>query len=144
MNYGISKEKIKKRILFIKRKFNPIAYILILLLTIFGVACSTKESSGNIYGTYQIYSEDPEVRRFIEGQDTYIRLNDDQTVIYNSTINNKLKYNIKGKFSYEEKTNTLTINWEEGNLPDKLKIEKEGAANIIRIGNTIYKKDKPG
>lgn len=128
----------------IKRKLITSACILILSVAIISLACSdSKDRSPNIYGTYIIYSDDPQLKRFTEGQDTYIRLNKDKTIVYNSTINYKPKFNFKGNFTFDEKTNTLTIEWKSGKLPDKITVEKKEEDYLIRIGKTVYLKKKP-
>lgn len=100
-----------------------------------------KNDNPNIFGTYKIYSDDPAVRLFIEGQDTYIKLNDDQTIVYNSTINGKPKFHNEGTFTLD-KNNEITIQWKTGKLPGKLRIEMGKDDYMIRIGSTIYKKEK--
>src|SRR5204863_5532123 len=87
-----------------------------------------------LFGTYRIYSEDPSVKRWIAGENTYIKLNNDKTIVYNSTINGKQKFHFEGEFVLDEKTNTLTIQWKAGKLPEKMQIRKIGTDYVIEIG----------
>lgn len=96
--------------------------------------------TSNILGTYRIYSNDPAVQQWIVGENTYLKLNSDNTIIYNTTMNGKQRFHFEGKFTLDRSTNTLTIQWQDGKLPNKLKIEEEGSDYIIRIGTTTYKK----
>jgi len=75
------------------------------------------------------------------GEDTYLKVNNDHTIIYNSTMNGKQRFHFEGNFRLDDKTNTLTIQWKEGKLPDTLKIINVGPDYIIQIGNTTYKKE---
>jgi len=102
---------------------------------------SSCNKSSNILGTYRIYSNDPEVRRWIIGENTYLKLNSDNTIVYNSTMNGKQRFHFEGKFTLDKSTNTLTIQWQDGKLPSKLKIEETGSDYIIHIGTTTYKKE---
>lgn len=97
--------------------------------------------TSNVLGTYRIYSSDPAVRQWIIGENTYLKLNSDNTIIYNSTMNGKQRFHFEGKFSLDKSTNTLTIEWHEGKLPNKLRIEEKGSDFLIHIGTTTYKKE---
>jgi len=119
---------------------NTIVILLIALGSAFLFACNKDSSS--IYGTYEISSDDPAVQMFIRGQDTYIKLNEDQTIIYHNTINGKPKFHIEGTYTLDKKTNDLAIRWKEGKLPANLKVEKQGEDNVIKVGSTLYKKEK--
>src|SRR4030095_2353205 len=105
------------------------------------LSCNNK-STPAIVGTYRIYSEDPSIQRWIAGEDTYFKLNDDHTIIYNSTINGKPKFNFDGNFVLDQKTNELTIDWNQGKLPNKLQVQQVGSDYIIQVGTTTYKKQK--
>jgi len=96
--------------------------------------------TSNVLGTYRIYSNDPAVQQWIVGENTYLKLNSDNTIIYNSTMNGKQRFHFEGKFKLDESTKTLTIEWKEGKLPSKLQIEEKGSDYIIQIGTTTYKK----
>ena len=100
------------------------------------------DASSFIYGKYKWYSEDPSVNRFIMYEDNYLKVNEDQTIVYHTTINSKPKFNFKGEFTLDKETTTLNIKWKEGKLPAKLTIEKKGEDYIIKVGETIYKKEK--
>ena len=95
----------------------------------------------NILGTYRIYSSDPAVQQWIVGENTYLKLNSDNTIIYNSTMNGKQRFHFEGKFTLDQSTNTLTIQWQDGKLPSKLRIEQKGSDYVIQIGTTTYKKE---
>lgn len=132
---AINALRIKKTLAYLLKS------ILILLIgSIFFVSC--RQDTYSIQGTYRIYSEDPMVKLFIAGQDTYIRIQDDGKIIYNTTINQKPKFHNEGTYTLDEKTNTLEIKWDSGKLPTKLTVEKEKEDYLIRIGETIYKKEK--
>lgn len=131
---------IVKETMTIKRKRFPVAIAILVFTAFFLPAC--KKDSSSIYGTYEIYSDDPAVRMFIRGQDTYIKLNEDQTIIYHNTINGKPKFHIEGTYTLDKKTNDLTIRWKEGKLPANLKVEKQGEDQVIKVGSTLYKKEK--
>jgi len=99
------------------------------------------QNNSNILGTYRIYSNDPAVQQWIVGENTYLKLNSDHTIIYNSTMNGKQRFHFEGKFTLDQSTNTLTIQWQDGKLPGKLRIEQKGQDYIIQIGTTTYKKE---
>ena len=104
-------------------------------------ACSNVDPDNvGIYGKYKSYSEDPAVNRYLINEDNYIQINKDNTIVYNTTINGKPKFNFKGTYTYDKVSDTLTIKWAEGKIPDKLKIELSGKDQIIKIGETFYKK----
>jgi hypothetical protein len=117
------------------------AFPLLLFITLL-LSCADNTGSLPIYGKYKMFSNDPAVSQFITNEDNYIQVNPDNTIVYNSTINNKPKFNFKGAYTYEKESNTLNVKWTEGKLPDKLKIEISGEDQIIRIGETAYKKEK--
>ena len=106
------------------------------------IGCSNIETAPSyVYGKYRISSDDPNVQRFISEENTYLEIKKDQTIEYNSTINNKPKFNFSGDFTFDKTTNTLTIKWKDGKLPSDLKIEKSNNDYLIRIGETNYKKE---
>jgi len=125
-----------------KKLIAALAFIILAFTSFFLPAC--KRNSSAVYGTYKIYSDDPAVRMFITGQDNYIKLNDDQTIIYHTTINDKPKFHIEGAFTLDKKSDEITVQWKSGKLPGKLKIEKQGEDYVIKIGSTLYKKEKAG
>lgn len=110
-----------------------------LFLVIF-LSCNSNKSV--VFGTYRIYSNDPAVQQWIVGENTYLKLNSDNTIIYNSTMNGKQRFHFEGNFTLDDKKNTLTIQWKEGKLPSKIQIQKIGTDYVIQIGNTTYKKEK--
>ena len=128
------------------KKMSPIvtknhAFITFLLI-IFLLSCSdSREDSMSIYGKYKMFSDDPNISRFIANEDNFIQVNKDKTIIYNSTINNKPKFNFTGSYTLEENSNILAITWTEGKLPDTLKIELINDYHIIKIGETSYRKE---
>jgi len=99
------------------------------------------DKTSNLLGTYRIYSNDPAVQQWIVGENTYLKLNSDNTIIYNTTMNGKQRFHFEGKFTLDKSTNTLTIQWQDGKLPSTLKIEESGSDYIIRIGTTTYKRE---
>lgn len=117
------------------------AFRLLLFISLL-LSCSDNTGSLPIYGKYKMLSNDPAISRFIANEDNYIQVNTNKTIVYNSTINNKPKFNFKGEYSYDKESNTLHIKWTGGKLPDQLKIEISGEDYIIRIGETVYKKEK--
>ena len=116
-----------------------IPFLSILSVVLF--ACPNVDSGNTgIYGKYRSYSEDAAVNRYLINEDNYIQINKDNTIVYNTTINGKPKFNFKGTYTYDKVSDTLTIKWTEGKIPDKLKIELTGKDQIIKIGETFYKK----
>lgn len=103
---------------------------------------ANKKDQPSIYGVYRIYSNDPAVQLFIAGQNTYLKLNEDRTIVYNTTINGVPKFHFEGTFI--QHNNELAITWKDGKLPGKLKIETQQNNQIIKIGSTLYKKEKAG
>ena len=101
-----------------------------------------KEPLSPVIGTYRISSNDPMIQRAVYNQDIYLKVDKNNTIAYNTTINGKRKFDFSGTYVLDEKTNTLTIAWLGGNLPGQLKVEQEGEDYIIRIGHTTYKKEK--
>jgi hypothetical protein len=115
----------------------PLLFISLLL------SCSDSNSdSSSIHGKYKMFSDDPAISRFIANEDNYIRVNNDNTIVYNSTINGKPKFNFKGNYTYDPLSKTLTVQWAEGKLPAQLKVELADGEHIIKIGETSYKKEK--
>ena len=115
----------------------PLLFITLLL------SCSDNTGEAlPIHGKYKMFSNDPAISRFIAIEDNYIQVNTDNTIIYNSTINGKPKFNFKGDYTYEPVSNTLTVQWEEGKLPAQLKVELADGEHIIKIGETSYRKEK--
>ena|SRR5215510_10143237 len=107
------------------------------------MSCSNPgDSPSSIYGKYKAFSNNPSINQFIINEDNYIMLNDDKAIIYHTTINGKPKFNFKGRYDYMKESGTLNIKWEEGKLPDQLRIEKSGEDYLITIGETLYKKEK--
>ena len=119
-------------------------YALLLLLCItFLLSCSDySDEASSIYGKYKMFSSDPAISQFIAHEDNYIQVSKDKTIVYNSTINGKPKFNFKGDYTYDREANTLLIKWVSGKLPDKLKIEEIEGERLIKIGETSYKKEK--
>lgn len=115
---------------------------LLLLISIAVVLFFNKKEPSAVYGSYRIYSSDPIVNKFTSGQDIYLQVNNNQTIIYHTTINGKQKFHNTGVFTFDEKTNTLAINWKDGKLPTTLKIEKQKENYVIKIGATVYTKEK--
>ena len=118
-------------------------YALIPLLTfILLLSCSdNKKESLPIHGKYKMFSNDPAISQFIAIEDNYIRVNNDGTIIYNSTINGKPKFNFRGDYTYDPGSKILTIKWAEGKLPAQLKVESVDDEHTITIGETSYKKE---
>ena len=108
------------------------------------VSLSCNSKNPDIYGTYRIFSEDPSIEKWLAGETTFLQLNSNNTIIYQSTMNGKQRFHFEGNFSFDRKTNTLTIHWTDGKLPNKMQIEKRGDDYIIQIGSTIYKKSARG
>jgi len=106
------------------------------------VLFSCNKTTSPVFGTYKIYSEDPSVKRWIAGENTYLKLSNDYTIVYNSTINGKQKFHFDGNFVLDQKTNELTIEWKQGKLPTKLQVQQVGSDYIIQVGTTTYKKEK--
>jgi len=128
-----------------RKKFTVQLFTSILLLTIVvAILLSCNRRRPAVVGTYKMYSDDPSVQAWIAGENTYIKLNSDNTIVYNSTINGKQKFHFNGSFVLDEKTNELTIQWKEGKLPDKLLVQQIGPDYFIQIGTTKYKKEKTG
>ncbi|MFV8271281.1 hypothetical protein ACNQGP_15285 [Flavobacterium sp. GT2N3] len=127
----------------LKRKKNFITASFLILLTLIAVLLFfNKREPSSVYGSYKIYSNDPTVNKFTSGQDIYLKVNNDRTIIYHTTINGKQKFHNTGVFILNEKTNTLAIQWKDGKLPSKLKIEKQKENYVIKIGTTVYMKEK--
>lgn len=127
------------------KKKNELFTIIIIVLAFVASAFIffTREPKPNpVFGTYRIYTTDPNILRHVINQDISLKLNENHTIAYNTTLNGKRFQDISGTFVLDEKTNTLTIAWLRGKLPKKLKVEKEGNDYIIRIGETMYKKEK--
>jgi hypothetical protein len=119
-----------------------ITVMVVLAIGIFFLYSAKKETMGTppVYGVYRIYSDDPAIRLYIQDQNTYLKINTDQTIVYNTTINGKPKFSFEGTFT--QKNNELAIQWKDGKLPSSLTVEKKGDDQIIKIGSTIYKKEK--
>ncbi|HEX6845496.1 MAG TPA: hypothetical protein VF144_00895 [Chitinophagaceae bacterium] len=115
--------------------------LMVLPMLAIGCANNTAQTSPAL-GKYKMYSDDPEINRFISFEDNYIQINKDNTIIYNSTINSKPRFNFKGDYEYDAALRTLTIKWSDGKIPEKLIIEKNGDDDIIKIGQTSYKRLK--
>lgn len=120
-----------------------ITVIIALAVGIFFILTTNiKNNTTPIYGVYRIFSDDAAVKMYIEGQNTYIKLNEDKTIIYNTTINGKPKFNFEGTFT--QRNNEIAIQWKDGKLPANLKIETKGDEQVIKIGSTLYKKERTG
>lgn len=116
---------------------------LVVVIALSGFLFFTTPKSGSpVYGTYRISSNDPMIKKSVQNQDIYLQIKEDHLIVYNTTVNGKPMFNVKGAFTVNNRTNTLNINWFGGKLPAHLKVEKEGEDYIIRIGETIYKKEK--
>jgi hypothetical protein len=118
--------------------------ITMLVLGVLLLASVKQEQSATlpVQGIYRIYSDDPAVRLYIQEQNTYLKLNANQTIVYNTTINGKQKFYFEG--TYTHRNNEISIKWKDGKLPSNLTIEKKGDDQIIKIGSTMYKKEKNG
>lgn len=122
---------------------NHFTFLILMGIIFLSSGCGgTDDATSFIYGKYKWYSEDPSVKRFIIYEDNYLKINEDQTIVYHTTINSKPKFNIEGEFTLDKETTTLNIKWKEGKLPAKLTIEKKGEDYIIKVGETIYKKER--
>lgn len=118
-------------------------FILLILLSTFSSCSENEADPASIFGKYKNYSEDPSINNQLINEDNYIEIKKENTIVYNTTINSKPKFNFKGNYTYDKAANTLIIEWSGGNLPVILKIEKVGKDQIIRIGDTFYKKKNP-
>lgn len=118
-----------------------VVIVLALILSAF-VFLTSKKSVSPVYGVYRIASDDPMIQRSVQNQDIYLKVNQDHLIVYNTTVNGKPMFNVKGAFTVDFKTNTLNINWFGGKLPKQLKVEHEGNDYVIRIGETTYRKVK--
>ena|SRR5437763_4295580 len=114
----------------------------VVISTLVSLSCNSK--SPDIYGTYRLFSDDPSIEKWLAGETTFLQLNSNNTIIYNSTMNGKQRFHFEGNFALDRKTNTLTIRWKDGKLPNILQIEKKGHDYIIQIGSTTYKKENAG
>lgn len=143
MNTILNTSSINKETAPLKRKKIFTAASFLILLTLIAVLLFfNKREPSAVYGSYKIYSNDPMVNKFTSGQDIYLKINNDRTIIYHTTINGKPKFHNTGVFTLDEKTNTLAIQWKDGKLPSKLKIEKQKENYVIKIGATVYAKEK--
>ncbi|UOK42294.1 MULTISPECIES: hypothetical protein [Flavobacterium] len=140
--HNTSSPLINKETASLKRKIFIAASFLLLITFIAVVLFFNKKEPSTVYGSYKIYSNDPMVNKFTSGEDIYLKVNNDRTIIYHTTINGKLKFHNTGVFTLDEKTNTLGIRWKEGKLPSKLKIEKQKENYVIKVGTTVYMKEK--
>jgi len=123
-------------------KNSTITILLCLMLISFFACRNNDDRSSFIYGKYRLFSTDPSIQQFTTGENTFIEIAKDQTIVYNSTINNKPKFKFTGTYKFNKETNTLTIQWKEGKLPGTLKIETADDGYVIKIGDTQYKKEK--
>lgn len=119
-----------------------ISVIVLLTSTVFLLFSLNQGSTmpSPVQGIYRIYSDDPAISLYIQDQNTYIKLNADRTIVYSTTINGKPKFHFEG--TYTQQNNSIAIKWKEGKLPSKLTIEKKGDDQIIKVGSTMYKKEK--
>lgn len=132
----------KKRLSGNKKPGNAACFISAFLILITVVSCSDTPTSSPLYGTYKQQIPDSLIGILNAGHDAVIKVNNDKTINYNTTINYKPKFNIDGVYTLDEKTNTLKIKWNSGKLPDIINIEKVKEDYIIKIGNSIYRKEK--
>jgi hypothetical protein len=123
----------------IQRRLNTVTFLLMLSITVTATLFCNKTTSP-VFGTYKMYSDDPALYEWMAGENTYLKLNTDKTIVYNSTINGKQKFHFEGNFTLDEGTNELTIQWKQGTLPSKLQVQKIGGNKIILVGITTYKK----
>lgn len=126
----------------IKIEKTSVIHIVMIPLILIALSSCKEHAHSQIFGTYRLYSDDPSVQMWIAGENTYLQLLEDHTIVYNNTLNGKPKFHFKGEFTFNEKTNTLNIKWKEGNLPDKLTVEKKEPDYVIHVGTTAYKKEK--
>lgn len=105
------------------------------IIFLFGI----REVRSSIYGVYTIYSNDPAEKLFIARKNTYIKINEDSTIVYNATINGVPKQHFEG--TYTQQDNEIIIKWKNGRLPSKLIIEKRRDEQLIKIGSALYKKE---
>src|SRR5258708_22095983 len=105
---------------------------LFLISIAFTISLSCNEPTSPVFGTYRIYSEDPSVKRWIAGENTYIKLNNNKTIVYNSTMNGKQRFHFEGVFALDKKTNTLMIQWKDGKLPNRLQVQNIGSDYVIQ------------
>lgn len=132
----ILSDSLRNRKIFFSTALNSLTIILCVSIN----SCIKKNTE--IYGTYRYYSDDPIAMQMMTAQNTYLELSDGETIIYHTEINGKKTFHNQGFFTFDEKKGMLHINWETGKVPDKLKIEKQGDIYIIKVGSTIYKKEK--
>lgn len=111
--------------------------VLAVFLCFFLSSCA--KNNRDIAGVYNYYSEDRLAMRMMAGQNTYLKIDDKQTIIYHTEINGKKIIQHEGIY-HLGKDNMLNINWKTGKVPGQLKIEKEGEHYIIKIGNSLYRK----
>ena len=123
-------------------KNSAIRTLFCLMLISFFACHNNEDPSSFIYGKYKLFSTDPSLQQFTSGENTFIKIDEDGAITYNSTINNKPKFNFSGTYKFDKETNTLTIQWKEGKLPGVLNIETVDDGYIIKIGDTQYKKEK--
>lgn len=121
-----------------KIAFNKLmALVLVIML-----CTSCKQKASPVSGTYRITSDDPVAKMLLAAENTYIKVNNDGTILYNTTLNQKPKFHILGTYTLDEKTNTLHVKWDSGKLPNKLTVQKVQANDVIRIGETVYVKER--
>jgi len=134
-------DNLKKTAVMINKN-NAIVTLFCLMLISFFACHNNDDPSSFIFGRYKLFSNDPSLQQFTSGENTFIEIGKDETIIYNSTINNKPKFNFSGTYKFNKKTNTLAIEWKDGKLPAVLKVETVNDGYVIRIGDTQYKKEK--
>lgn len=105
-------------------------------------SCKEEAPDAEITGKYVATSEDPQARAFLAGENNFIEIRNDKTILYNTTINQKPKFYFEGTFSFDDVSRVLSIKWEKGKLPNQLKVEDDGRFYVIRIGNTAFIKSK--
>lgn len=112
--------------------------LLLFIAVLLASGCDRAETKKEqIYGKYRAYSEDPRDQRFLAAEDNYLEIKADK-IVYQTTINQKPKFYFEGRYQLNSKTLELEIEWKEGKLPKKLKIEKDSENLFIKIGNTFY------
>lgn len=132
----------KKRASQNKKPENIAGFFLTCLILFSAISCSDTPTSSPLYGRYKQQIPDSLIGMLNAGHEALIKINKDKTISYNTIINYKPKFNIDGVYTLDEKTNTLRIKWNSGKLPDKLNIEKVKEDYLIKIGNSIYRKEK--
>ena len=128
------------------KKLKPVIVSLSVLALAFALhSCGdTEQKAAGIYGKYKASSDDPAINKFLAGEDNYLELRNNQTIVYNTTINGKPKFHFTGTFALDEPSKTVNITWKDNEkLPKKLTIENKDEKQVITVGQTNYIKQKP-